>query len=494
MLVESDNEPGVWFINSSQYRGWIFDDNLDIPRWVWVLRRAPTVKPDIYPPYDSRWRQMGAKRMVDRDVGFLTKPMIDDASVLDDRQRLQTMVELNKVGQAAKQAFLENRRAREEARRSKEKGSKDEEGGDSVQGSKTVSRSKGMTEQESVEDGGDRVTGSDEKGGESSTSLKRKITDRESGKAQDSGGESVEGQGKMAQDSDTDLEGDSDKGEDDWEEEDEEEEDEPKTLSQWIKHVHKLEWERHIECEIRLAHHKHLRNLKQATAAGDDITTTNRFERLKNEQEVNEFYTTQYGWKARLDRNDITVHNAGYSKQFIWPKSYQPQGLKRAEQKRRAQQQEQEQLGRRDHDLSHATQGLDLDEQMEEEKGQAAILEAQLEVLRDQNRELGEDTTNLQKIAYAPHADVNATAKLYARQNPGKRIILPYRWNSGNADWEVAIHRSPTLITVKDSHCEHVILKELITKDLPEQAHVIGDLNQDREEWEDTEGTRHMLD
>ncbi|GBG64605.1 hypothetical protein CBR_g45662 [Chara braunii] len=210
---------------------------------------APTVKPDIYPPYDSRWRQMGAKRMVDRDVGFLTKPMIDDASMLDDRQRLQTMAKLNKVGQAAEQAFLENRRAREEAQRSEEKGSKDEEGGDSVKGSKTGSRSKGMTEQEFVEDGGDRVTG-----------------------------------------------------------------------------------------------------------------------------------------------------------------------------------------------------------------------------------------------------NINAAAKLYARQNPSKRIILPYRWNSGNADWEVAIHMSLALITVKDSHCEHVILKELITKDLPEQAHVIGDLNQDREEWEDTEGTRHMLD
>ncbi|GBG77752.1 hypothetical protein CBR_g24199 [Chara braunii] len=234
--------------------------------------------------------------------------------------------------------------------------------------------------------------------------------------------------------------------------------------------------------------------MAQDSAAGDDITTENRFERLKNEQEVNEFYATQYGWKARMDKNDITVHNAGYSKQFIWSKSYQPQGLKRAEQKRRAQQQEAEHSGCRDQDLSDSAQVLGVDEQIKEEKRQAAILEAQVEVPKDQNRKLEEDTINLKKIAYAPHADIDATAKLYARQDPGKRIILPYRWNSGNADWEVAIQRSLTLITAKDSHCEHDILKERITKDLPWQAHVIGDLNHDREEWEDTKGTMHMLD
>ncbi|GBG89722.1 hypothetical protein CBR_g49575 [Chara braunii] len=509
--------------------------------------------------------------------------MIDEATVMDDRQRLQTMAELNKVGQSEEQAFLENRRAREEARRTEAKGGKEEDGGDSVQESKTGSKSRRMREEESVGEEGDGVTGSEDKGGESSASLKGKITDRDSAKgdssyqgskraysgkgndglssegekdqddamkekgkedqgsqgeemkvttssegtsttastdqrtdqgpaigrvrstkasspevskntAQDLGGKTVEGEGKMAQDSDRDLDRDSDKRQDDWEEEEEEEEDEPETLAQWIKHVHKLKWERHIECEIRLAHHKHLRNLKQATAAGEDITTANKFERLKNEQDVNEFYATQYGMKARLDKNDIMVHNAGYAKQFIWPKSYQPQGLKRAEQKRRAQQQQLEFSGSRDQDLSDSTQGVGVDEPMEEEKRQAVILEAQLKVLKEQNSELGEDTINLQKIAYAPHADINAAAKLYARQDPGKRIVLPYRWNSGNADWEVAIHRSLALITVKDSHCEHVILKEHITKDLPLKAHVIGDLNRDREEWEDTEGTKHMLD
>ncbi|GBG81442.1 hypothetical protein CBR_g32119 [Chara braunii] len=225
--------------------------------------------------------------------------------------------------------------------------------------------------------------------------------------------EEDEGAGKMSHDSDsdTDLDRDSDKGEEEGEEE--EGEDEPESLAQWIKHVHKLKWERHIECEIRLAHHKHLRNLKQAIAAGDDITTTNKFERLKNEQEVNEFYATQYGWKARLDKNDITVHNVGCAKQFIWPKFYQPHSLKRSEQKRRARQQEAERLGSSDQALSDSAQGLGVDEQMEEEKRQAAILEAQVEALRDQNRELEEDTANLQRIAYTPHANINAAAFLY---------------------------------------------------------------------------------
>ncbi|GBG65497.1 hypothetical protein CBR_g51092 [Chara braunii] len=153
-----------------------------------------------------------------------------------------------------------------------------------------------------------------------------------------------------------------------------------------------------------------------------------------------------------------------------------------------------EQLGSSDQVLSDSAKGLGVDEQMEEEKRQAVILEAQVEVLRDQNREVEEDTINLQKIAHTPHADINAAAKLYARQDPSKRIILPYRWNSGNADWEVPIQRSLSLITAKDSHCELEILKEHITEDLPSQAHVIGDVKHDTEEWEDPAGTTHMMD
>ncbi|GBG93100.1 hypothetical protein CBR_g58785 [Chara braunii] len=219
----------------------------------------------------------------------------------------------------------------------------------------------------------------------------------------------------------------------------------------------------------------------------------NRFEWLKKEPEVNEFYAAQYAWKAIPANNDITIHKAGYTKQFVWPKTYQPQGLKRPEQKRRAQQEAADKSNSGDQETVDATNGREEDEQMEEEKRQVAILEAQINVLKDQNRELEADTINLQKIASSSHTDINAAAKLYARHNPGKRVILPYRWNSGNSDWEVAIQKSLALLTVKETHCSQEVLKELISEDLPMKAQILGDLTHDREEWDDKAGSGSMV-
>ncbi|GBG67705.1 hypothetical protein CBR_g833 [Chara braunii] len=372
-----DNKPGVWYINSAQYRGWIFNDNLETPRWVWVLNSSPTVKPNIYPPYDSRWRQAGAKRMEDKEVGFITKPMIDEDTVLDDKQRLQTMAELHKLGQEAKLAFLENRRAREEAEKvaGEEKG---REGGEGEGSSNSPDNGKSTKEQSNEKEG---TKGGKEDGGPQA-SMKRKLRDREAatstssgqeakrsntggweeedpasqekqqgtvmedatsekGKSQneqmdmsssataesaaapaaasasstprrredtssgssnsahsrhkDGGGEPMEVSAGGSQEGgisgseedmqqDTEEESEEDVEGEEWE--DAEGEEQPETLAQWIRTVHKLRWERHIECEVRLAHHKHLRNLKQATTAGEDITSTNRFEWLKKEQEI----------------------------------------------------------------------------------------------------------------------------------------------------------------------------------------------------------------
>ncbi|GBG73968.1 hypothetical protein CBR_g17680 [Chara braunii] len=370
MLVQSDNKLGVWFINWSHYRGWIFDDNLDIPRWVWVLRSTPTVKSDIYPPYDSRWRQTGSKRMEEKDVGYLTKPMIDDSILLDDKQRVQTMSELHKLVQTAELAFLENKRDREEAQKSTVAGRWDDKMDCEGLESKSSNQNKDATGENTKGNASDKSTREEVKGGDSTTSLKRKVSDRESrqgdslsqgtkrtqsgtgsgeapsqaeedkkmeteeegqgdhkpsreemdisdppadtptspstahqqGYSDTAGrsnstssqssqstrrrttktvGEAVEGAKEIAEDSGADSDSDGDSGDENWE--DEEEEEEPETLVQWIRTVHKLQWERHIECEIRLAHHKHLHNLKQATATGEDITTANRFERLKKE-------------------------------------------------------------------------------------------------------------------------------------------------------------------------------------------------------------------
>ncbi|GBG60900.1 hypothetical protein CBR_g16020 [Chara braunii] len=297
----------------------------------------------------------------------------------------------------------------------------------------------------------------------------------------------TQGEATSTQGQEKEMKGDSD--DEDWEEEEEEEEEEPDTLIKWIQTVHNLRWERHIECEIHLAHHKHLRNLKQATATEVGTASTNRSEILRREQELNEFYASQYRWKAQQHKNDITVQNAGYTKQFVWPKMYQPQGWKRSERKRKMQQEGTDQVSQERQD-SALSEGESVEQrlasteedQMEEEKRQAVILEAQIGILKEQKRELEEDTTNLQKIAYAPHTDIHAAAKLHAKNSLGKRVLLPYRWNEGNSNWEVAIHRSLPLITTEDSNSSRETLRKLLTEDIPTRAYVVGNLEDDRED------------
>ncbi|GBG87487.1 hypothetical protein CBR_g45546 [Chara braunii] len=294
--------------------------------------------------------------MEEKDVGYLTKPMIDDSILLDDKQHLQTMSELHKLGQTAELAFLENRREREEAQKSTVAGRSDDKMDCEGLESKISTHNKDTKGENTEVDASDKSTREEVKGGDSTTSLKRKVSDRESGQgdslsqgtkrtqsgtgsgeapsqaeqdkkmeteeegqgdhrpsgeemdisdppadtptspstAQQQGhsdttgrsnsmssqssqstrrrttkivGEAVEGAEGIVEDSGADSDSDGDRGDEDGE--DEEEEEEPKTLVQWIRVVHKLQWERHIECEIRLAHHKHLRNLKQATTAGE---------------------------------------------------------------------------------------------------------------------------------------------------------------------------------------------------------------------------------
>ncbi|GBG64640.1 hypothetical protein CBR_g45694 [Chara braunii] len=133
MMQECESKPGVWYINAAQYRGWIFDDNLENPKWVWVMKREPTVKPDIYPPYDSRWRHTGVKRMEDKETGFLIRPMLEEEVMQDVEQRLKLMSELHEVGKNAELAFLENAEARSQQQgqiRGKEERSREMEKGE----------------------------------------------------------------------------------------------------------------------------------------------------------------------------------------------------------------------------------------------------------------------------------------------------------------------------------------------------------------------------
>ncbi|GBG59506.1 hypothetical protein CBR_g38530 [Chara braunii] len=458
MLQECVSKPGVWYINSSLYRGWIFDDNLENPRWVWVLKKDPTVKPDIYPPYDSRWRHTGAKRMEDKETGYIVKPILDDAVIQDDEQRLKLMEELHEVGKNAELAFLENTQVRaqqQEQTRGKEDSSKEmvegegdnmdceegrmggtegaslstkrkgesreEEGSDAQEGELQQGKRRQKTQSEDwattgeeEEEGRTSMDSSETLGqdseaksisqdssskgtsaGEEGTNIanKREGFDRQRpprgftttgrGQRQISGGPGSHNSGGRRKEEDlreaspdTESKASSEEDEEEGEDEQEDADVEDWTRERWVKEVEQLEWGRTIKCEIRLAHYKHLRNLQQATQAGDDITTENRFELLRREGEVNEFYASQYARKSR------TVN-----------------------------------------------------------------------LLKDENRELEDDTVNVQKIAKGQWKEIEAAARLESKNGRRRRVVLPCRWNARHSDWEVAINQSLQMITTPFEEC-----------------------------------------
>ncbi|GBG71843.1 hypothetical protein CBR_g10782 [Chara braunii] len=384
MMQECESKPGVWYINAAQYRGWSFDDNLENPKWVWVMKGDPTVKPDIYPPYDSRWRHTGAKRMEDKETGFLIRPMLEEEVMQDVEQRLKLMRELHEVGKNAELAFLENAEVRAQQQDQigdkEERSSEMEEGegdnmdceqggkaatergststkrkgeargemgsntqeGDSQQGKrrqKTQSGKGGTTEQDEGESAGtsgkesnpdscsrdvaskgsragEEGTGTagdseedlsdkvhpdgasqyeEDKSGSQGSQVHVTLEDEERvrERARKRGMQNVENMTLQQilqveedqKESSADEESEASLGEEEEEEEEDQEDSDVEdwTRDQWVKEVEQLEWGRTIECEIRLAHHKHLRNLQQVTQAGEDITSENRFELLRRE-------------------------------------------------------------------------------------------------------------------------------------------------------------------------------------------------------------------
>ncbi|GBG88527.1 hypothetical protein CBR_g47997 [Chara braunii] len=251
----------------------------------------------------------------------------------------------------------------------------------------------------------------------------------------------------------------------------EEEEEGEDTVEQCVQFVEQLEWGRKIECKVRLAHHKHLHNLRQATQATGDILSENRYELLKRDEELNEFYAAQYARKSRTNKNEIHMQEEEYNKCFQWPKSYHHKDNKHNNRKRKAreeadqgseveQAQDSQELRAETEEMTDETE----ENAKEELQRQATILEAQVNALKDQNREFEEATINLQKIAQGQQREIEAAARLDEKNGVKQRVVLPCRWNEKHSDWEVAIHRLLELINMKVSACTEEDFRNLIRR------------------------------
>ncbi|GBG90251.1 hypothetical protein CBR_g50429 [Chara braunii] len=314
----------------------------------------------------------------------------------------------------------------------------------------------------------------------SEASRERKRTRSESGGNQRTEEEDADGEDEEDTMKDTENESSEEEDED---MESEEDKQEMESLEYVQQYVRSLEPDRTVELEVRLAHHKHLRNLRTTTKVEDNISMENRFEILKKERELNEFYAAQYSMKTKIEKNRITVDTNSYEQRFTWPKSYaEPETERRSKKNKKENKQ-----GSTGEHLQNTSFPTAEDESVEDLRRHAAILEAHVNVLRDQNRELDDQCITLKDVAGGGYKEIEAAAKLYARTSPRRRTIIPYRWNDNFGTWEVAYHKSNELISVPDQDCTQYILRELISDGIPTDMKILGSKKEGMEEWRDQE-------
>ncbi|GBG81422.1 hypothetical protein CBR_g32099 [Chara braunii] len=471
--------------------------------------------------------------MEDRSTGFLTEHIINEAGLLDEKQRMETMNELHEVGKIAETAYLENQRARSSPGSQRDSAC-------STPKSLSPSKSEGATRQinrslkrKSEDSTNEPAKTETDKGRQKTVGLANALsadmdsdaqasntqvdaatgssgsvpTEMEEDQSQQSDGEEDKQQTDTGRGSkrtrsegnsnETDTEAQEDdedsteQGDTDMEDEEDQDQDtDPDSLEYVQQYVCSLELNRSVELEVRLAHHKHLRNLRSATKREEDITTENKYEILKREEEINEFYAAQYSMKARVKKNKIEVDRSTYEQHFNWPKSYAEQKAERKLKKQRNAAESGDQ-GKEDHRPQPSPADPDSAEDL---RRQAAILEAQVNTLRDQNRKLNENCLTLKDVAGVGHKEIEAAARLDARSSPKRRTILPYRWNTRYETWEVAYHRSHALISVPEKDINWAVLCDLISDSVPDKIHTLGTREEGREEWKDQEGDRQVAD
>ncbi|GBG77552.1 hypothetical protein CBR_g23998 [Chara braunii] len=99
MLVEVEDAPGIWFVAHPSYDGWVFDDNLDEPDWVWHFGdQNPSVKkPDVFPPADSRWQKKATGKVRGNPTKINTNPITDSRVIREEKAREDLLWDLDTI-------------------------------------------------------------------------------------------------------------------------------------------------------------------------------------------------------------------------------------------------------------------------------------------------------------------------------------------------------------------------------------------------------------
>ncbi|GBG79422.1 hypothetical protein CBR_g29569 [Chara braunii] len=107
MLVKVEEAPGIWFVVDSNYDGWVFDDNLEEPDWVWhYVDREPLVKKlNIFPPADSRWQKKATGKLPGNPTRIRTDPLIEPRVIREEKDREDLLWDLDAVKEQVMQEF-----------------------------------------------------------------------------------------------------------------------------------------------------------------------------------------------------------------------------------------------------------------------------------------------------------------------------------------------------------------------------------------------------
>ncbi|GBG79439.1 hypothetical protein CBR_g29586 [Chara braunii] len=104
-LEEVEGEPGFWFVRDAKYIGWVFNENLETPDWVWVLGGAPSQRPDIYPPSDNSWQTKNVGKKSPKI--FTTDQVLNKQRVQEERRLRDLQMDLDETGELAERRWTE---------------------------------------------------------------------------------------------------------------------------------------------------------------------------------------------------------------------------------------------------------------------------------------------------------------------------------------------------------------------------------------------------
>ncbi|GBG76558.1 hypothetical protein CBR_g22306 [Chara braunii] len=125
MLVEVEEAKGIWFVNDQDYNGWVVDDTIEDPTWIWTYNSSPTTKqPDIFPPSDNRWHAVGAKKVTGIPGKIHKDQIIDPRAIKEEKKHEDLLWDMEtiriQIAETCQKTNLDNNTLIQEAKQTLE--------------------------------------------------------------------------------------------------------------------------------------------------------------------------------------------------------------------------------------------------------------------------------------------------------------------------------------------------------------------------------------